>query len=238
MSIRVVTHCYAETLPQYASFLHYHLSSILLYPKRPHVSVSVCYTPSDTATWDVLDTFIEKYDLPINLCAMDKPQLFRRSIGRNFEALNSYEELVWFCDVDHVFGPGCFDTLWDIWQSFAEKPIMVWPREIQIHQTHEIGDRVWKEPSCGLAACDLSLFEPKRYTRAIGGVQIVNGKHCRQYGYLNGHKKFQAPRTDEVPFGDFRDDIVFRNQCRVHGKVISINLPALYRMRHSLVTYQ
>lgn len=249
MSLRIVTHCYAQSYSQYAIFLRYHLSSLLLYPSEWPVRVTVAYCTQDDSTCNVIDAFKKRGDLAIDLLPLSPKSLFRRSIGRNIAAQKSTEDLIWFCDVDHVFGPGCINALMETWFKFQfdshePTPVMMYPKEIQIHETHQIGDAIAYGGS--LAVCksteleqiDLTQFVSKKYNRAIGGVQIVDGEFCRQHGYLNHSKKYQTDRKDGIPFGDFRDDIAFRHHCGLHGKIKAIDLPGIYRMRHSLTTYQ
>lgn len=246
MSIRIVTHCYAKKLPQYAKFLCFQLSSLICNRPKVPTTISVCYTTDDSKTCDVLDVFTRRLDIDLRLVPMSPAALFRRSIGRNHVALGATEELVWFCDVDHVFGEGCLDSLWEIWKQFEEpKPIMIYPKTIQIHKTHALGDAVCNELdlesiNSQLAACDTSeeSFEELKYNRPIGGVQIVQGAYCRQYGYLNHASKWQTQRSDGVAFGDFRDDVAFKNHVKAHGPITRIELAGLFRLRHSLTTYQ
>lgn len=243
MSIRLVTHCYAARLPQYAKHLWYQLSSLVLHKPDVPVAITICYSMHDATTTDTILKFEGRHGngLSIRPMSMSGPELYRRSIGRNRAGLEATEDLIWFTDVDHVFGEGCLDNLWRIWQGLKQDEIsMVYPKAIKIHQDHATGDATpfpasedWR-----LLEINSSEFVDKRYRRAIGGVQIARGDLVRQYGYLNGHSKYQKPRLDGLPFGDFRDDIVFRGRCKTFGKIVGIDLANLYRIRHSETTYQ
>lgn len=244
MSVRIVTHCYARTLPQFAEHLKFQLSSLLLYPPECKVQVSVCASPHDRDTLEVIKFFQKpEFGSFIKPVLMEEASLFRRSIGRNIEGITAQEELVWFTDVDHVFGKGCID---EVFQGFVEMKskipdlLMIYPRQINIQNEHHLGDTLvkkTKDQGNYLVDIDSSEFSPKGYNRAIGGVQITDGNFCRNYGYLNHSKRYQAPRTDGKPFRDFRDDIAFRNFVAMHGKVKSISVNGLYRIRHTLTTY-
>ena len=241
MKIEIVTHCYSGALPQFATFLRYQISSLLLFAPRTQVQFTVCYSSSDSATRQAIAWGLQRSAGLLDLLPIDMlpARLFRRSIGRNMAARATTADLVWFTDVDHYFGEGCLDSLAEQWGRYVEKPLMVWPRSLQISRNHQVGDRQWNEaPQGKLLAIDPSDFVPKTYSRAIGGVQIVSGDYCRSIGYLAGHKKYQAPREDDRPFGDFKDDVVFRKQISLAGRVEPIELPGLYRLRHSQTTYQ
>lgn len=241
MKIEIVTHCYSGALPQFATFLRYQISSLLLHAPLTQVQLTVCYTSSDVATRQAIAWGLQRSRGLLDLLPIDMlpARLYRRSIGRNLAARATTADLVWFADVDHYFGAGCLDALARCWQGFVEKPLMVWPRWIQISRNHEVGDRQWNEaPQGKLLDVRADEFIPKRYQRAIGGVQIVSGDYCRSIGYLAGHSKYQKPRDDDRPFGDFRDDVVFRKQISLAGRVEPIELPGLYRLRHSQTTYQ
>ena len=251
MTIRIVSHCYAAALPHYAEFLKYQLSSLALNPVPCPVAITVCYCPADEATWDVLRWFGENEGIGLDPLPLPLPALGRRSIGRNTAALESTEDLIWFCDVDHVFGPGCLSALWETWRRLRlpeydralfrdsdSPPMMIFPRHIKIHKDHATGDAAaLRARGKFLVEIDPAEFIDKTYSRAIGGIQIADGEHVRKYGYLAG-TKWQEPRTDGRPFADFKDDLAFRRQVSAHGRIEGIELPSLYRLRHSTTTYQ
>lgn len=243
MSIRIVSHCYAAHLPHYAEFLKYQLSSLVLNPAPCPVAITVCCAGSDRATMDVLLEFqlkITPRPFELRIHTMPLPSLGRRAIGRNAVALESTEDLIWFCDVDHVFGPGCLAALWKLWAKWeGERPAMIFPRHIKIHKDHATGDAAAAAASrtTGLVAINPDEFIDKTYNRPIGGIQIVDGAFARKWGYLPD-SKWQEPRTDGLPFADFKDDVAFRSQVKVHGRIEGIELPGLFRLRHSTMTYQ
>lgn len=243
--IHIVSHCWAEHLPQYATFLQFQLSSILLYPPRVPIVCEICYCGQDERTVQMLDAFAREFDkhedLELVPLEMSREQLGRRSIGRNRAALKTGADLMWFADVDMLFRQGCLDTLWDQWLDCDRIPALWWPQHIQIQRTHALGDTAVQQAAGSpelLVDIDPEEFIPHRYTRAIGGVQIVPGIHCRKGGYLGHSERWQQPRTDGLPFGDFLDDVRFRSHMRSLGIMEAIELPELYRMRHSVTTYQ
>lgn len=241
--IEICSHCWAGTLPQYAALLRYQLSSLVLYPSQVRVGITVCYCPEDEATKRVLLDFLERTDwgqLRLNVVPLGADAVGRRSIGRNLVAKRTEADLVWFADVDMVFREGCLDTLWDFWLADEHKPKMYWVPELWIHKTHGLGDRAIEaaDGSQMFVDIDPDEFQRTRYSRAIGGVQIVTGDTCREQGYLDEYAKWQQPRTDGHPFKDFRDDVVFRKRLREQGPFKEVQVPELYRIRHSKTTYQ
>lgn len=245
MSIHIVTHVYSTLLPQYAVFLRAQLSSLFLRRKEAQISVTVCYSPDDVAVCRVLEDFSTDLDsLRIIQCPLSEESLFRRSIGRNQAGLSSDCDLVWYTDVDHYFGVGCLSTLEEIWSKYKTKPVLMWPQEIKIHKDHLTGDQFWKndaEERIGRYRDQGSGddFVLKKYDRAIGGVQIVSGNFSRKHGYLKSQPKWLEPLTDiSKPFPCFQDDVKFRKECQSKGLSCPIDLPNLYRFRHTETTYQ
>ncbi len=235
-TIEIVSHCYATRLPQYASALCYQLSSVILHPPtRCKVLMTVCCEPYDYATARVIKFFMTK--IPSRVIILNSAnELGRRSIGRNYAAKGSTADIVWFADVDQVFRGYCLDDL--VTRDWSNEIVMVYPRAIKIHKDHAVGDKVLERMADDPRVVDIddSEFMDKRYSRAIGGVQIVKGDFARQYGYLDGEARWQTPATK--PFGDFRDDVAYRNFCLQQGGVVAINLPGMYRLRHSTTSYQ
>jgi len=233
-TIEIVSHCYAGIHSQYAAALCYQLSSFCFCkPSSCNVLATVCYLESDRATVDVLDFFSKRLDLnPI--CLPDVGSLGRRSIGRNKAALQSKADIVWFADVDQVYW-GCLDLLADY--SWPDDVTMIYPQAIHVHRDHAIGDealKLVKKPQ--LIKPNLLEFGERGYRKAIGGVQIVKGDFARTHGYLNEHKKWQRPV--DIPFGNFRDDIAYRQFVKLRGKIIGVDLPGMLRLRHTRTTYQ
>jgi len=251
-SVEIVSHCYAAELPQYAAMLVYQVSSLVLHkPKHCQVCLSICVCGEDrhdSPWWEVVDPNVAKVfpwvektlaknDIFWKVCYLEKGGIGRRSIGRDRVALTSDADFVWFADVDQVFRNGVLDRLVEMpWPSGAT---MVYPREIKIHRDWITGDKRTSAVDLDdprLVDVDLTEFVPKRYRKAIGGVQIVRGDFAREHGYLNNDKRWQHP--SEQPFGDFRDDLAYRRFCEMHGPIVGVDLPGLFRLRHTRTTYQ
>jgi hypothetical protein len=248
--VEIVSHCYAMELPQYAALLNYQLSSLRLYPPRLcDALVDVCCLGlgsycTDTAVRGVLEfhrrSWEEDARVAVGYTCYDLADLGRRAIGRNNAARASEGDIVWFSDVDQVFGEGCLDRLATM--EWPKGATMVFPRQVMIHKDHATGDKAAEIAMRNLGhSLDITSpddFVPKDYARAIGGVQIVRGDFARQYGYLGlpGYEKWLRP--NEKPFGSFRDDIAYRKFCLKHGTIEPVDLPGLYRMRHSKTTYR
>lgn len=239
MSIHIVTHCYAERLPQYAALLRMQLDSLMRYPPGVRWTITVCYTRGDWATLGVLQSAMissSMDELPLIPFEMSPEELGRRSVGRNVAALNNADDLVWFTDVDHLFGQGCLDHLVGLWLAMPKegRPLMVFPSSIMISRTHTLGD---EQTARGPGPIMPEEFVQKAYARAIGGVQIVDGDYCREHGYLNERPRWRQPRTDGRMFADFHDDVRFRRLLSRRGSIAPVSLPGLYRVRHSRKTY-
>lgn len=236
MSIHVITHCWAVDLPQFAKFLQYQLSSLVLYPPEVEHLIEVRYCPDDRATADVVNFFAIELGSRIGLSPMQPPErLFRRAIGRNEAALSSHTELVWHTDCDYLFGPGCLDGLWRSWNGLAEFASMVFPRQIFTMANHSDGDLVAANRMVRVSNIPFGLFVPQRIKKAFGGLQIVPGSLARKHGYLDGHRKYQ--RTLSRPFANFHDDVAYRKTMLKIGPIVPVDVPNLYRLRHTKSTY-
>jgi len=251
MLIEIVSHCYAAQHKHYASALHYQLSSLYKYIEshddRVELKATICCSFSDEMTDLVLQNWLGKppeyFGFGVKTLCMSPEQLGRRAIGRNMAAKDSKADIVWFSDVDQVFANDIFHRLADMpWPEEDGKPAsMIFPREIQIHRDHKTGDEVLEQGRSRLSTVvqiDPKLFIPKKYHRAIGGVQIVKGNFARQHGYLDGHRKWQKPRTDGKVLGDFHDDRAYRGFCVRHGPIVPVDLQGLFRLRHSTCSYR
>lgn len=237
--VEIVSHCYAMELPHYADALCYQLSSFIMHPpQKCDVVASICYCCEDEKTGAVVKWFYDNSELTINPCITTPEKLGRRAISRNFVASLSSADFVWFADVDQVYRDGILDRLVEM--PWPDDVVMVFPQDIMIHRDWKTGDRATQALNGKPRLVNISVaeFVPKHYNRAIGGVQIVRGDFARRYGYLNGHPKWQQPRTDGKMFGDFVDDRQYRGFCGRHGKIVGVDLPGLYRIRHSTTSYQ
>ena len=231
MSIEIVTHCYAKNHPHFADCLFAQLTSLdsFVYSLSGHITV--CCNEEDKHTKKVL----KRKGHLVTPLYMDIGKLGRRSIGRNERAKKTNTDIIWFTDVDHLFLDGILERLKNF--EWPDNTTMVYPSDIMISKGHKIGDaqllQYRNDPKQIFHKKD---FIPKHYSRAIGGVQIVQGDFARKYGYLDGNRRWMKPV--EKPFGDFRDDMAYRGFCQSKGRVIGIDLPGIYRIRHSETSYQ
>ena len=241
MSVRIVTHVFARDLPQYAVFLRAQLSSLVLHKPKVRTAITVCLcSEEDPEVVRVCNEFRIRYPgLGLQALDLSLGDLFRRSIGRNRAALRQGEDLVWFTDVDYVFGPGCIDELWRQEQNL-ESFGMVWPNSVLINPDYEAADKFWQvnRTATWCIEPDTTGFVEKKYNRAIGGVQVVRGSFAREFGYLRNFAKWQTPQSPEKPFPCFRDDIAFRSVCQKQGVLVPVSVPNLIRLRHSRITYK
>ena len=236
MSIHLITHCYAVELPQFATFLRYQLSSLVLnHPAVPFL-IEVRYSPDDKRTAEVVNEFSVLLGAQIGLSPMQPPErLFRRAIGRNEAALSSHADLLWFTDCDYCFGLGCLDGLWWSWNLIAQFASMIYPARIKTMKSHAEGDELVEKNLGGVVGIGADLFKVQNIHKAFGGLQIVPGSLARKHGYLDGSRRYQKPLAK--PFSNFHDDVAFRKSCLQHGPIVPVEIPNLFRLRHTKSTY-
>jgi len=238
-SIEIVTHAWAGRYAHYGYALTYQLSSLILHPHKSHVTVTVCYNPVDKIVCDVLGFFENKFNpakVKLHTIPCTLPNLGRRAIGRNVAAITATGDIVWFTDCDYVFGEDCLDALAEVtWPSFAP---MVFPKTVLIHRDHATGDvALAKAAKPCLINVEPDDFIPKKYSRAIGGVQIVKGDFAREHGYIPDNKRRQTPYHHERGFDQCRCDLAYRRFVASKGSILPITLPHCYRLRHSQTTH-
>lgn len=237
--IEIVTHCWAERYPQYATLLRYQLDSLVRFPPRVPVLVTVCFTPSDMHTCNVLRDAMVLTNLQIQEMPLTLPQLGRRSIGRDKAAAVTRADLVWFADVDYYFGDRCLDSLHSAWHSRpADSPhwMAYFPRFVRQSIEHEHGEAAIARAATADAVPPLNLADYTRrmQMRPIGGTQIVTGAYARERGYCRGSRKWQAERGEGEAFVDTREDVKFRKLVeRDKVPIVALPLPNLFRIRHA-----
>ncbi len=237
-TIEIVAHCWAKELPHYANALNYMFSSLVLDPPTTcDVVVTVCLDSTDDKTNRIYRWFayhqrgINDYYVRAGSIHFPISELGRRAIGRNSAAKSSYADIVWFADVDQCYRDGILDRLANL--EWPEGATMIYPKEIMIHRDHALGDedlaKVGGDPR--LIDVDPSRFVTKRYNRAIGGVQIVRGDFAREHGYLDGDPKWQRPTDGR--FARCSCDRAYRSFCKSRGRIVGVDLPGVYRLRHT-----
>ena len=227
--IHIITHVYAEQNKQFAGALAYQLSSLLLYPPENGVCIHVACVDSDADTLRVIKHF--ENDVNVKPHFMSYNQLGRRSIGRNniAKSLSQYTDFVWFADADYFFGEGCLDAVAK--HHWPSDCVAIFPRQVLISKTHDDGAAMLDKVYIDTKTVEVNPddYVPKRYFRAIGGAQIVRGS-IAGYGYLDGEKKWQRP-TDK-PFADTREDVYYRRELEKRGRIVGVDIPNCYRIRH------
>lgn len=243
--IAIVSHCYAMELPQYATFLHFQLSSLVKYRPECEFAYFVCYNNKDRPTKSVVDWFREQYtieELPLYVVKMTLPRLGRRCIGRDTVAYSIDADVFWFTDVDHFFHAGCLDNLRKAWDNLDDDVTIAYPGEVMVHRDHWVGDACVARAKAGsqkqLFDIDLTEFVPQHHNRAIGPLQIARGEYCKKYGYLHDTEWQQQLQPDQKLFGSFQDDVAFRSHCKKHGQQQKIHVPGIYRLRHTHTSYE
>lgn len=239
-SIEIITHVFGGNLPHYSEHLKWQASSLLHNPPQCDVTLTVFWAGADEdqPTARVIDqierrTFIDSSSdrmFFFNPQTMLRQRLFRRAIGRHMRSQESTADILWYCDADYYFGPGCLDFVSD---HVLDDGGLYYPSHYWINNDHRTGDLALE------AAADIKWpevnpadFHQRRQSLAIGGMQILGRETAKQIGYLGG-TKWTRPVDPNIPFPCFRDDSRWRRANFV-GSAIAIPIPSLYRIRHSI----
>lgn len=234
-SIEIVSHCWAGQLEIYAHLLRLQLSSLL--GRSQHqcsVTMTVIYNPNDTETVRVVEwarRVMELKEINFNPIPTSKKCLFQRSIGRNFAALATTADVVWFADCDYLFEGECLDVA--ISQALQYPKTIIYPSTVIANISHAHGDALINKSasrSSPLVDFDAADFQPTSYGKAIGGIQIITGDWCRSLGYLKDTKWTKAMKDTSRGFSDTRCDVRFRKTV---GVTKEVEIPGVYRVRHS-----
>ena len=236
-SLEIVSHVYnAPGTNGYAEHLKWQFASLIHHPPRVPTTLTVCYTSRDQVTkarvrriGEMLDRSENPHRLTLKAIDFAPGSLFRRAVGRNFAALHTTADVIWFTDADYSFGAGCLDAVADLVGVDTE---LAQPAEILIHTTHALGD----DDIFAARDEDLPLLNPANFSRrrqkvCIGGVHIVGGNVARRVGYCNA-TKWVEPVDEAEGFRSCRCDKAFR---RVNGfKAQRLPIPNVFRIRHSI----
>ena len=225
LTLEVVSHCW-----NYAHFLVYQLSSLVLNP--PHsldVTMTVFYAPEDRKTADLLAFFSTQTapNVTWNWQPLDKPELFRRGIGRNRAALASNADWVWFTDCDLMFRDGCLEQLAEALQG--RQDALLFPREERVTELLADDNPLLQEGGAAPQVLDIdtTVFTSNTPGRATGPLQIAHGDVCRAVGYCRHIRIYQTPVTQ---FAKCHEDRAFRWLLQSQGAPIDV--PGVYRIRH------
>lgn len=236
-SIEIVSHCFNGHLPIYAPLLRAQGLSLIHFSRHQcKVTWTICYHASDIAVLDVLDE-LESALFSVGVLIRRIPQsleeLFQRSIGRNIVALSSKADCVWFCDCDYLFKNNCLDSA--ILATARVPDAVVYP-QVVLTTTHETGDRIIgkMQGKQDLTIDDIFCFYSKIETKAIGGIQIVNGDLARSHGYVNFGKWIKPTTNIDRGAFEFRSDVKYRGCI---GKSSPQTIDGAFRVRHSCRSY-
>lgn len=224
LSLEIVSHCW-----NYSHLMVYNLSAYVNHPPANiDVTVTVFYSPEDTASVDMLNFFgdIKVPGITWNWQSLPTDQLLRRAIGRNNAALKTQADWIWYIDCDLIFHQGCLDSL--ATSLLQRKDALLFPKSEFITSLLKDENPVLKNNSKPkLVDIDTSLFQPNEITRAVGAYQITHGDIARTCGYCNNISVYQTP---EAHWRKTYEDRTYRWLLRTQG--VAIDIPAIYRIRH------
>lgn len=227
--IEIVTHVWCPPgQDTYAELLRWQHSSLILNPPPVPVVYSICYCPDDLITTRVLSGLDKAQNLELNLVPGKPKQLFRRAILRNQRALATEADIVWFTDVDYLFGEGCLEDV--VAQADRDSGLLT-PEFVLICKSHAIGqDLIESSKEVQYPIPPPGLFKLKGFRVAVGGAQIVGANQLKKVGYLN-HTRWVRPVDPKPGFRACRCDREFRKKI---GGGIGKKIPIrnVYRMRH------
>ena len=232
-TIEIITHCYSPVeVPIYHWLMKMQMRSLLGVSRN---TIKIIFTAimmeGDELSLGVfteMQALLELEGIQCKKMMLQKAGFFRRAIGRNQAALATCADVVWFADADYLF---MYDSLERaVEQSLTAHADLTWPGMVHIHQQHQFGDALIDRWEAGeQPEVDLSEFSPRRERRAIGGMQVVNGKYCRSSGYLKDTNWLKPDeKIGRVYCGS---DVAFRRQLK--QVLIAGDIPGIYRIRHS-----
>jgi len=225
LQIEVVTHCW-----NYSHLLKYQLSSLVNFPPlRANITVTVFYSKEDQETCALLDCFAEISvpNISWNWIELPKHSLFRRAIGRNFAALNTKADWVWFTDCDLLFRNQCIDKLAEALQE--RRDFLIYPREEYCTELLAENDSALNrdQDDSPLIDIDETRFESFVPDCATGPLQIAHGDVVRACGYCNALPYYQKPSSR---WCKAYEDKAFRWLLGTEG--VPVEIPGVYRIRH------
>jgi hypothetical protein len=225
LRIEIVSHCW-----QYAHFLVYQLSSLVLHPPRNvDVTMTVFYCDEDEKTVQLLNFFsgLSVPGVHWNWRKLPRQKLFRRGIGRNLAALETKADWVWFTDCDLMFRENCLDRLGELLQG--RRDVLLYPEEERCTELLAEDNPMLSAASGKPQVLDVdaTVFESRHPGRATGPLQIAHGDVCRAVGYCRAIPVYQSP--SEV-WCKAHEDRAFRWLLQSQGQPLPV--PGVYRIRH------
>lgn len=192
--IEIVTHCW-----KYSRSLSYQLSGLILQPPKCEVQLTVYWNQEDEATSRAITTLYPQLPVNVHLVPrhLNKPQLFRRAIGRNEACLQTLAKAcLILTDADYVWPGGAIDEV--LANGVSQETAFTFPHHYWKQASHESGDqylaRQAEPQALPLNPVD---FEHCRIGKAIGGLQIYRADAARKFGYLNGTKWLTPHRGEK-----------------------------------------
>ena len=195
------------------------------YLTNTDVSLTVCFTLDDERTRSVVEWGQSHF--PITAITLEPSHLFRRAIGRHIAANSTKADMVWFTYVDYLFTRDSLVTSYNKYVGSIAP--LIFPKVVWTSHTHKEGDK-YTEEQFGQdepLEIDEDLFYAREMKKAIGGIQIVNGKWCREHGYLDGTKWVQPVESNH--FVSCKCDVPFRKGM----DSVRHDIAGVYRVRHS-----
>ena len=246
--IEIVTHCYNPPgIDIYSQMLKHQVASLVHHRCDWKVRLTVCYSPLDEVTTEQIQYLKSSLEdspfVEFNPYPLDEGTLFRRALGRNEVALATRADVVWFADVDMLFGENCLSVAHELAMT---KPGLYMPCEVQIsfdnnnewsssdRPHHEVG-RVYidshRDDPCPTIKPE--FFGGPWTGPCIGGVQIVHGDVARR-GYLSGTSFVQKTVDPSQGFRSCIGDKKYRKWLTSLGVPgpIKLEIPNCYRIRH------
>ena len=223
-TVRVVAHCW-----NYSRLLSYHLSALVLHrPQESHVVMTVCYSPCDKQTVDMLDFFAD-FKIPNvtwDWYPMEKNRLCRRAIGRNELARMGGTDFTFYADVDYILRGDVIDAAV---QEIGDRHALFYPRDVLQSKTHQDGDaEIERVTEPGLYELESSRYDIIKLDRPIGGAQWLRSDFLREKGYLPDGHKFLNP---EPSWKRTYEDARCRGYWGLPWKPLDVQ--GVYRIRHS-----
>lgn len=235
MLIEIVTHCWCPPgWDGYAQMLRWQFASLILNPCDATVQYTVLCADDDKVTQEALSFIINhKHSFTGNIqpfvVSTNKERLFRRAILRNQRAQDTIADVIWFTDVDYLFGPNC---LQDVISQVDHTSNLHIPKHITTCKDHETGDQLIEDNrDVELPSAPDSKFTRQAIRRAIGGVQIIGRDILQEVGYLKDTPWVQPISTDNG-FRSCRCDKQWRRLEGIEDPIF-INIRNLYRLRHT-----
>lgn len=235
MWLEIISHVWCPPgLDIYAKLLRMQFASLVHHPPPEATLYTICFSSEDKTTSRTVRELLEvKRPETLNLLFMDsKPgELFRRAHLRNQRAINTEAEIVWFTDVDYLFGEGCLEDVLDQVDRYSN---LVCPKYVYTCKSHSRGQMLIDTMTEKLPRIDPQHFTRRKQHKGIGGIQIVGSELLHKIGYLNRSPGWSDATTEENGFRSCRCDRRFRAEREIELPPPYLPIRSVYRMRHAV----